>query len=151
MRSLDDITGSIVETSIAIHRDLGPALLESIYESVLERALIKRGFRVEHQVPISFQYDGMSFNNMLRVDLLVDREVVVELKSVEALTYVHHKQVQTYLRLLDLRVGLLINFAAPTLKSGLHRIVNHLDPTASPSLRVNRGPENPENPENPEA
>lgn len=83
MRELDDITGGIVDASLRIHRDLGPGLLESVYEAVLARALHRRGFQVERQQAIRFEYDGMVFEEGFRTDLLVDNRVIVELKSVE--------------------------------------------------------------------
>lgn len=135
---LDEITGAIVDAALKIHIDLGPGLLESVYESVLARALEKRGFHVERQKVIRFEYDGMVFEEGFRADMLVEARVVVELKSVEKLAPVHSKQVLTYLRLMDLLVGLLINFRAATLKEGLHRIVNNLPTSASPRLRVNQ-------------
>jgi iron complex transport system substrate-binding protein len=135
---LDDITGTIVDASLQIHRDLGPGLLESVYENLLARALNKRGLQVEQQKLISFEYDGDVYNDGLRLDLLVEDRVIVELKSVEKLTPVHSKQLLTYLKLMQQPVGLLINFGAPTLKEGLHRIVNQLSPSASPHLRVNQ-------------
>lgn len=135
---LDDITGAIVDAAMKIHTDLGPGLLESVYEIVLARALQKRGFEVERQKPIQFEYDGVMFDEGFRVDLLVAGKVIVELKSVENLTPVHGKQLLTYLRLTNLPIGLLINFSAYTLKEGLHRIVNKLPPSASPRLRVNQ-------------
>jgi len=135
---LDDITGAIVDASIKIHQDLGPGLLESVYEAVLARSLEKRGFRVERQKVICFEYDGMLFNEGFRIDLLVEGRVVVELKSVENLAAVHGKQVLTYLRLMNLPVGLLINFGGATLKEGLKRVVNNLPATSSPGLRVNQ-------------
>lgn len=138
MKELDDITGNIVDAALNIHRELGPGLLESVYEAVLARDLVRRGFRVERQKFVRFEFDGMIFDEGLRLDLLVEGEVIVELKSVEKLAPVHAKQVLTYLRLLKLPVGLLINFGAVTLKEGLHRIVNHLPPSASPRLHVNR-------------
>jgi len=113
-------------------------LLESVYEVVLARALEKRGLMVERQKTVSFEYDGLCFDEGLRVDLLVEQCVVVELKSVEKMAPVHSKQLLTYLRLLHLPVGLLLNFGAPTLKEGLRRIVNNLMPSASPRLRVNQ-------------
>ena len=134
---LDDITGAIVDASLKIHRELGPGLLESVYEAVLGGSLERRGLRVERQKVIRFEYDGMVFEEGLRIDLLVEGRVVVELKSVEKLAPVHGKQVLTYLRLLNLPVGLLLNFGAGTLKEGLQRIVNNLEPSASPRLRVN--------------
>ena len=137
MKGLDDIIGAVVDASLKIHTKLGPGLLESVYEAVLARALELRGFRVERQKLIRFEYDGMAFEEGFRTDLLVDGCVVVELKSVEKLAPVHSKQVLTYLRLMNLQVGLLINFGAATLKEGLHRIVNNLPTSASPRLRVN--------------
>jgi iron complex transport system substrate-binding protein len=138
MKPLDDITGDIVDAALKIHMGLGPGLMESVYEAVLARALERRGFLVERQKAIRFEYDGMVFEEGFRADLIVDSRVVVKLKSVERLAPVHSKQLLTYLRLLDLPVGLLINFGAATLKDGLHRIVNRLPPSASPRLRVNQ-------------
>ena len=138
MKELDDITGAIIVASINIHKELGPGLLESVYEIVLARELERRRFQVERQKPISFEYDGLFFEEGFRVDLLVEGRVVVELKSVENLAPVHSKQLLTYLRLMHLPVGLLINFNAATLREGLHRVVNKLPASESPYLRVNR-------------
>jgi GxxExxY protein len=124
MRNLDDVTGTIVDAALKIHIDLGPGLLESVYEAVLHRSLVSRGLDVERQKVVRFHYDGMTFDEGLRIDLFVDDQVIVELKSVERLAPVHGKQVLTYLRLLHLPVGLLINFGAATLKEGVHRIIN---------------------------
>jgi len=132
MMTLDDITGEIVDASIRVHQDLGPGLLESVYEVILAKVLTRRGLTVEWQKPVCFEYDGISFDDGFRVDLLVEGRVVVELKSVEKVAPVHSKQLLTYLRLMNLPVGLLINFGAATLKEGLHRIVNNLDFSASP-------------------
>jgi len=138
MKDIDEITGSIVDAAYKIHTGLGPGLLESVYEAVLERELEKRGLVVERQKVISFEYEGMRFEEGLKVDLLVEGTVVVELKSVEKFAPVHAKQVLTYLRLLHLPVGLLINFGAPTIKEGLQRIVNNYQPSAASRLRVNQ-------------
>ena len=138
MKELDDITGAIVDAALKIHIELGPGLLESVYEVVLGRALERRGLQVERQKAIRFEYDGMVFEEGFRADLLVEGRVVVELKSVEQLAPVHGKQLLTYLRLMHLPAGLLINFGAATLKEGLHRIVNKLPASASPRLRVNQ-------------
>ena len=139
-REIDDITGIIVDAAYRIHTGLGPGLLESVYEAVLARDLERRGLRVERQIAVSFDYDGMHFDEGLRIDLLVEGVVIVELKSVERLAPVHSKQLLTYLRLMKLSVGLLINFGGATLKEGLHRIVNNYtpSPSASPRLRVNQ-------------
>jgi iron complex transport system substrate-binding protein len=121
---LNEITSEIIKASIQIHKDLGPGLIESVYEAVLEKVLLKNGLVVERQKPISFDYDGIHFTDGFKVDLLVENRVVVELKSIEKLAPVHSKQLLTYLRLLQLRVGLLINFGAPTIKEGLQRVIN---------------------------
>ena len=138
--SLDAITDRIIGSSLQIHRDLGPGLLESVYQVALAHTLEKRGLHVNQQHVVPFEYDGIRFEQGLRVDLLVESRVVIELKSVERLLPVHPKQLLTYLRLMNLHVGLLLNFGAPTLREGLHRIVNHLPPSASPRLRVNIDP-----------
>jgi iron complex transport system substrate-binding protein len=140
-RSLDDVTGEIVDAAFKLHTALGPGLLESVYEAVLHRDLQRRGLQVERQKIVTFEYEGLRFEDGLRIDLLVDARVVVEIKSVERPAAVHGKQVLTYLRLLNLPVGLLINFGAPTLKEGLQRIVNGLPNSASPRLRVNQSPD----------
>jgi len=136
-RSLDDLTGAIVDAAYKLHVGLGPGLLESVYEAVLARDLQRRGFHVERQKSISFAYEGLQFIDCFRVDLFVASQVPVEIKSVEKLSPVHSKQLHTYLRLLNLPVGLLINFGEATLKSGLKRVVNGLPSSASPRLRVN--------------
>ncbi|MBL8663626.1 MAG: GxxExxY protein [Candidatus Odyssella sp.] len=139
-KPLDDITGEIVDAAYKLHAGLGPGLLESVYEVVLSRDLERRGLRIERQKSLSFEYDGLRFNDAFRIDLLVESSVVVEIKSVERLSPVHPKQLLTYLRLMKLKVGLLINFGAPIIKEGIHRVVNGLVPSASPRLRVNRLP-----------
>ncbi len=138
-KDIDEITGEIVDAALKIHRLLGPGLLESVYEVVLARELERRGLRVERQADVSFDFDGMHFDEGLRVDLLVEGVVVVELKSVEKLAPVHSKQVLTYLRLMRLSVGLVLNFGGATLKGNVHRIANGYAPlpSAPPLLRVN--------------
>ena len=139
LRDLDEITGAIVDAALKMHRDLGPGLMESVYEAVLARALEQQGFRVERQKAIRFEYRGMVFEEGFRVDLVADDRVIVEVKSVEQLGRQHAKQLLTYLRLTNRQVGLLINFGAPTLREGLKRVVNGFQPSASPRLRVNKG------------
>ena len=138
MLELDEITDGIIVEAIRIHRDLGPGLLESVYEALLAHALEKRGFHVERQVPIRLEYDGLVFEEAFRADLIVHRQVIVELKSVERLAPVFGKKLLTYLRLTDKRVGLVLTFGANTLREGLWRVVNDLPPSASPRLRVNQ-------------
>lgn len=136
--NIDEITGKIIDQSFKLHKDLGPGLLESVYEAILEKELQKESLFVERQKPISFTYDGIEFTEGFRVDLLVERIVVVELKSIACLAPAHSKQVHTYLRLLDLPVGLLINFGAPTMKEGMKRIVNNYQPSDNSTLRINQ-------------
>jgi iron complex transport system substrate-binding protein len=138
MLELDDVTGAIVDEAMKIHVGLGPGLLESVYEVVLAKALERRGLGVERQKAIRFEYDGLVFEEGFRTDLLVEGRVIVELKSVEALAPVHTKQLLTYLRLMNLQVGLLINFGEATLKQGLRRVVNDLPETGRSRLLIGR-------------
>ena len=137
-RPVDDITNAIIGEAINIHRRFGPGLLESFYETVLARRLEQRGFRVEQQKPIPFEYEGMVFAEVCRVDLLVEDTVIVELKSRERLAAAHPKQLLTYLRVSERRLGLVLNFGETTLMDGIRRVVNKLAPAESPVLRVNR-------------
>lgn len=123
---LNLVTGQIIDSAVRIHMSLGPGLLESVYEAILARDLARRGYFVERQKPVSFDFDGMWFENAFRADLIIERAVVVEIKSAVALTPVDEKQLLTYLRLLDYRVGLVLNFGAPLLKDGIRRIANRL-------------------------
>jgi GxxExxY protein len=132
MSEINIITGKIVDAAYRLHSRLGPGLLESVYESVLARTLEQKGLKVERQKPVSFEFDGMRFEEGFRADLLIEGAVIVELKSVEKLVPVHKKQVLTYLRLLNLPIGLLVNFGAVSMNEGIHRIVN----THAPSARA---------------
>ena len=113
----------VVDSSLAVHRSLGPGLLESVYEVCLDYELRKRGVDVEREVALPVEYDGVRLDAGLRLDLLVGRRVVVELKAVEALLPVHKAQVLTYLKLTGHRLGLLINFNVPLIRDGIKRIV----------------------------
>lgn len=127
MKQLNHITCQVVDAAFCIHSRLGPGLLESVYEVILARELERRGFRVSRQAPVPIEFDGLRFDEDFRADMIVEEAVLVELKSVEALAPVHAKQTLTYIRLLDLRVGLLINFGEATLKQGIERIVNRYE------------------------
>ncbi len=124
-RNVDRLARITVDTCYHLHKELGPGLLESVYESVLANRLTARGIIVQRQVAVKFVFDGILFNEGLRVDLLLDDELVVELKSVETLAPVHAKQLLTYLRLMNRQLGLLVNFGAPVMKDGIRRIVNN--------------------------
>ena len=117
----------VVDAAYKVHTTLGPGLLESVYETVLAHELTSRGLRVQRQMPISIEYDGLRFDEAFRADLLVNDLLIVELKSIEATQPVHKKQLLTYLRLSNRKLGLLINFGAPLIKDGITRIVNGLD------------------------
>jgi GxxExxY protein len=125
--SENEVAKIIVDAAYHIHKALGPGLLESVYEIVLTRELEKRGLRVDRQKPVRISYEGATFDEGFRMDLLVNDLVVVELKSVEFLAPVHKKQLVTYLRLANKRLGLLINFGAALIKNGITRIVNGLE------------------------
>jgi iron complex transport system substrate-binding protein len=138
LKDIDAISGDVIDIALRIHRDLGPGLLESVYETVLAGKLAQLGYAVDRQVPVGIEFEGLRFENAFRVDLLVDHRLLIEIKSLEALNKAHMKQLLTYLRLTKQPVGLLINFAGATLKEGLKRVVNDHAPSASPRLRVNQ-------------
>jgi GxxExxY protein len=123
----NEIAREIVDAAFKIHTKLGPGLLESVYERVLVYELTKRGFAVLKQHPIPVIYEELEFEEGFRADLIVEGKVIVELKSIEKVAPVHKKQLQTYLRLADKRLGLLINFGACLIKEGITRIANRLD------------------------
>lgn len=131
----------IVDASIEVHRLLGPGLLESVYESALAHELELRGIFMAAQVPIEVAYKGVRFEQGFRADLIVEKLVVVELKSVEQISKAHRNQLQTYLRLTDLKLRFLLNFGAPLMKEGIIRAVNGLSElsglSVSASLREN--------------
>ena len=121
------IAKSVVDAAYQVHTKLGPGLLESVYEVVLAHEIEKRGLKTEKQVSIPIQYDDLVFDEGFRADMIVENSVILELKSVESVAPVHKKQLLTYLRLTDKRLGLLLNFGAPLIKKGIFRIVNRLE------------------------
>ena len=123
----NEIVTTILDAAFEIHRNLGPGLFESVYETILAYSIEKRGLAVERQKPVPITYDGLEFDEGFRADIIVEDTIIVELKSVESIAAVHKKQLLTYLRLADKRLGLLINFGAVLLKDGIYRIVNGLD------------------------
>jgi|ERR1051326_311969 GxxExxY protein len=114
----------VVDAAYKIHKTLGPGLFESVYEAALESELCKRGLRVAQQVGLPVHYEEVKLELGFRVDLIVNEKVIVEIKSVEVLAPVHSKQLLTYLRLTDLRLGLLINFNVELIKHGIQRVIN---------------------------
>jgi len=123
----NEISKVILDSAIAVHKELGPGLLESVYEIVLAYELRQRGLRVNRQVPISIRYKDMTFNEAFRADIVVDEKVIVELKSVAQISEAHKKQVQTYLRLTSCKLGFLLNFGEALMKRGITRVVNGLE------------------------
>ena len=119
-----EITGSIVEASIALHRDLGPGLFESTYEALLADELERRGHRVERQVLVPLTYRGRTITQAYRLDLLVDGVVIVEIKATERAAPIHKCQLLTHLRLMRLQVGLVLNFGLEYMKDGIDRVYN---------------------------
>jgi GxxExxY protein len=123
----NEISKVVVDAAYTVHVALGPGLLESVYETVLCHELRKRGLKVERQVAVPVVYDGLQFEEGFRADIVVEDKVVLELKSVEHVLPVHSKQTLTYIRLMDKRLGMLINFGAARIKDGIWRIVNGLE------------------------
>jgi iron complex transport system substrate-binding protein len=135
---LEEMAAAAVDGALKIHKALGPGLLESVYEVLLARQLARRGYRVERQRAVSFEFDGMTFRDALRLDLLVEDALVIEIKSAEQHHPVFFKQTLTYLRLMNLRLGLLINFGMPTLKQGVTRVANRMPSLPSSRLCANQ-------------
>jgi iron complex transport system substrate-binding protein len=137
LNDLDRISGQVLDLSIRLHRELGPGLLESVYETVLAAKLVELGYRVHRQRPVDIKFEGLQFDAAFRIDILVDERLLIEVKSVDRLNAAHAKQLLTYLRLTKQPLGLLINFGGATLKEGFRRLVNNHDPSASPRLCAN--------------
>ncbi len=122
----NNISKIIVDVCFQIHKELGPGLLESIYEEILYQELKNEGMFVERQKSLPVIWRGKSLNLVYRTDLIVERKVIIEIKSVQEIHHVHPKQLLTYLKLSNLKLGLLINFNSPLMKTGITRIVNNL-------------------------
>lgn len=125
MRDVEDLARIAVDCGLRIHRDLGPGLLESVYETVLAASLRRAGLAVEQQKPIAIEFDGMVFREGFRADLVVEGQLLIEVKSVDRLAPAHSKQLLTYLRLSGRPLGLLMNFGAETFREGLRRFANN--------------------------
>jgi GxxExxY protein len=123
----NEIGTIVVESAIGVHRELGPGLLETVYEVILARELEDRGLKVDRQAPVPIQYKGTTFDEGFRADIIVESKVILELKSVERATAAHKKQVQTYLRLTGCKLGYLLNFGEALMKAGITRCVNGLE------------------------
>lgn len=120
----DELTGRIIGCAIEVHKELGPGLMESVYEVCFAEELVKEGLKIKRQAVLPVFYKGKELNKEFIIDLLVEDSVVVELKSIELILPVHEAQLVTYLKLSDKRIGLLINFNVPVLKDGIRRRIN---------------------------
>ena len=123
----NDIGTIVIECAISVHRELGPGLLEIVYEVALVHELSERGLDVKRQIPIPIRYKSIIFGEGFRADCIVEDKVLLELKSLEHINVVHKKQIQTYLRLTNLKLGYLLNFGAGLMKDGITRCVNGLE------------------------
>ena len=137
-REVEELSAIVVNCGYRLHVEAGPGLLETVYEVVLARMLSDQGLDVKRQVPVPIRLMGLTFEEGFRADIIVEDSLLPELKSVENLLPVHSKQVLTYLRLLELPLGLLINFGASTFKNGCKRIVNGHTDTRYSRLRLNQ-------------
>ena len=126
MKTLNDLSYKVIGCAMDVYKALGPGLLESVYEKALIQELALAGIPVQSQVEVRMNYKGIDIGEGMRLDLLIDDKIIVELKSVEELKPVHYKQLLTYLKLMDKRLGLLINFNVTDIMQGVNRIVNHL-------------------------
>ena len=125
MRDIEAIAREAVDCGFKIHTEIGPGLLESAYELLLAESLTARGMMVQAQIPISIRANGIVIDNAFRADLLIDKKLLIEIKSTEQHAAVHAKQLLTYLRLMKMPLGLLMNFGTPTFKEGIRRIANN--------------------------
>lgn len=133
----NELSNAVIAAAIEIHRATGPGIMESAYEAMLAHRLLKKGFKVERQVVVPINFDGIKLDEGFRIDLLIEETLVVEIKSIQCLLPVHTKQVLTYLRMMHRPLGLILNFGCPTLKEGIKRVVNDLPSSASALIRVN--------------
>lgn len=140
MHDIEELARVAVDCGLKAHKELGPGLLESVYEAVMANGLARFGLNVERQKPIAIEFDGMLISEGFRADLVIENSLIIEIKSVERLAPVHSKQLLTYLRLARRPVGLLMNFGCATFREGLKRIVNNHTEFGGSPLRVNQAP-----------
>jgi len=123
----NEIGTIVIDAAVTVHRELGPGLLESVYEVVLAHELEDRGLEAVRQVPVAIRYKKINFNEGFRADIIVNDKIILELKSIEKVTAAHKKQLQTYLRLTGHKLGYLLNFGEASMKTGITRCVNGLE------------------------
>ena len=125
MDDLENLASCVLDTAFEVHTDIGPGLLESVYEQLLSNRLSRKGIKIDRQMPVGATIDGLDFPEAFRLDMLVNGKLVVEIKAIERLAPIHARQTLTYLRLMKLPLGLLINFGGITLKESIKRVVNN--------------------------
>ncbi len=125
MTELENLASCVLDTAFEVHNDVGPGLLESVYEQLLSNRLSRKGLKIDRQMPVGARIDGLDFPEAFRLDLMVESKLVVEIKAIERLAPIHARQTLTYLRLMQLPLGLLINFGGITLKEGIKRVANN--------------------------
>jgi GxxExxY protein len=125
LERVDELASLVINCGLSLHQQVGPGLIESVYEQVLADRLISLGLRVDRQKPVSIVIDGKTYAEAFRYDLLVEDALLIELKSIEKLGPIHMKQTLTYIRLMNLPIGLLLNFGSETFKQGIRRITNN--------------------------
>ncbi len=128
----DEIAQQIVDAAYQIHTNVGPGLLELAYQIMMVRELNLRGLKVQCEVPVPVIYKGAVIETAFRADIIVEDKVIIELKSVERLVPVHYKQLNTYLKMVDKRLGILVNFGGELLRNNVKRIANHLEEPGRP-------------------
>lgn len=122
---IDKVAGIIVDAGFQIHRKLGPGLVEQVYHGVLTHDLPRRGLFVESKTPVSFEYEGLRFENAFVPDIVVERMIVIEVKAVPQILPIHYLQLRTYLRLMNMPVGFVMNFGEALFKNGVKRVINY--------------------------
>jgi GxxExxY protein len=125
MGDIEDLISCVLDTAMGVHVDVGPGLFETVYEQLLANRLLKQGLSVERQKTLGAHIDGLDFAEAFRIDILVESRLLIELKSIDRLSPVHTRQTLTYLRLMNLPIGLLINFGGITLKGHFRRVANN--------------------------
>ena len=138
MRDVEELARLAIDSGFRIHHKLGPGLLESVYEAILAADLSRLGLAVDRQKPINFEFEGLSFRDSFRVDLMIEGSLIIEIKSIEQLAPVHGKQLLTYLRLAKQPLGLLMNFGGEVFRGGVKRVVNNHANFAPSRLCVNQ-------------
>ena len=125
MRDLKLITADIVDVCVKIHSKLGPGLFESVYEKILIHELEKQGYKIDYQKEIPVHWDGAKLDFGFRADIIVENRVIIEIKSIEKLNDIHFKQILTYLKIMNIKIGLLVNFNESLIKYGIRRVINN--------------------------